>query len=135
MVLVAQPVTDPTDLPELAFDSEWSESVIKARKNAGLNQSELAAKVGTSQNMISLIESNGVGSSTFVLPICKELKIPPPAFYASSDQKRWADLGHRLRLRDPKKFTLAMALAESLVDGLEEPATQNGEIKQSVPKK
>ncbi len=92
----------------------------KAYKGEGLTQKELGARVGTSQNIISLIESGEVESSQYVLPICDVLEIPPPIHYASEDQKIWSQLGHVLRNKNPKQFRRAMALVEAMVEDEEE---------------
>lgn len=97
----------------------------KAYKGEGLTQGELGARVGTSQNIISLIESGKVESSQYVLPICDVLDIPPPVHYSSDDQKNWSQLGHVLRNKSMKKFRRAMALVEAMVeddDEAEKPA-------------
>lgn len=101
----------------------------RRRKDLDLTQLELASRVGTSQNMISNIESGGVTSSKFVLPICRALSIPPPMFFESEDQKSWSQLGHVLRGKSMKKFKLAMALVESMVDD-EEPESRRSERDQ-----
>jgi transcriptional regulator with XRE-family HTH domain len=104
------------DPPELATNDEWRAIAVRARKDAKLSQRELGAKVGTSQNMISEIETGGVSSSGFIGPICKVLKIPPPVHYEDDDQKAWSQLGHLLRTKNLSQFRRLMALAETMVD-------------------
>lgn len=109
--------------PEIATNEEWRGIMVRARKaykGEGLTQKELGARVGTSQNIISLIESGEVESSQYVLPICDVLEIPPPIHYASEDQKIWSQLGHVLRNKNPKQFRRAMALVEAMVEDEEE---------------
>lgn len=107
---------DPSDTPELATNEEWRGIMVRARKDAYMTQAELALRVGTSQNMISNLESGGVTSSKFVLPICRVLSIPPPMFFESEDQKLWSQLGHVLRGKNMKQFRRAMALVESMIE-------------------
>lgn len=76
----------------------------RARGEHGLTQAELGKRVGTSQNMISLIESGGVESSAFVLPICSVLSIPPPAHFDNDDERAWWQAGHVLRARNPRRY-------------------------------
>lgn len=90
--------------------------MVKARKDLDLTQAQLGAKVDTSQNMISLIESGEVGSSTFILAICRVLKIAEPLHYVSDEQKTWSQLGHLLRNKHPKKYRRYVALLESEVE-------------------
>ena len=100
----------------------------KAYGGEGLTQKELGGRVGTSQAMISLIESGEVGSSEFILPICGVLGIPPPMHFDSEDQKVWSQLGHVLRHKSMRKFQRAMALVASMVeddDADEKPANDD----------
>lgn len=117
---------DPS--PELATNEEWRTIMVRARKDHGLTQKELGAKVGTSQNMVSLIESGEVATSQYVLPICKVLSIPPPRFFESEDDAAWSQLGHVLRAKNMKQFRRAMALIEAMVEDLgdEKPANDDG---------
>lgn len=109
--------------------------MIRRRKDIGMTQAELAGRVGTSQNMISNLENGNVTSSSFVLPICRALSIPPPMFFESEDQKNWSQLGHVLRGKSMKKFKLAMALVESMVDEDEaRPASNDQPSKPTNPK-
>lgn len=96
--------------------------MVRARKEHKLTQAELAMRVGTSQNIVSLIESGGVSSSAFIMPICKVLKIPPPMHFEDDDQKSWSELGHMLRHRNMKQFRRAMALVQAMVEDEEEEA-------------
>lgn len=61
----------PADPPELTTTDKWRADAVEARERLGLSQEGLGTLVGTSQNMISLLESGGVRSSQFVLPISK----------------------------------------------------------------
>lgn len=132
-IVVLSPAIDQTDnrswssgvVPadpdaELGTNEEWRGIMQRARKDQGLSQAELAGKIGTSQNIVSLIENGEVLSSKFVLPICRKLKIPPPMHFESEEQRAWSQLGHVLRAKNMKQFRRAMALVESMVDDEEE---------------
>lgn len=113
--------------------------MVRARKDykgEGLTQAELAMKVGTSQNMISLIEAGEVVSSQFILPICEALSIPPPMHFAHEDQRTWSQLGHVLRYKSMKKFRRAMALVEAMVEDEddEEKPPRDDSAKQPIRK-
>lgn len=110
--------------PELATNEEWRGIMIRRRKELGLTQEELGRRVGTSQNMISLIEAGKVESSQYVLPICKELTIPPPTFYESDDQREWSQVGHLLRHKNMKQFRRMLDVVKGMV---EEEAAVNDE--------
>jgi transcriptional regulator with XRE-family HTH domain len=96
--------------------------MVRARKDQKLTQRELGARVGTSQNIVSLIESGEVASSAYVLPICRVLKIPPPVHFQDEDDATWSQLGHLLRTKSMKKFQRALALVESMVEDEDEDA-------------
>lgn len=104
----------PTERPELTTTPEWRADMLRARDAKGLSQGQLGQAAGTSQNMISLIESGAVGRSSFILPICETLEIAPPAHGDPADQ-RWVELGHKLRNRNQKVFARALALVESML--------------------
>jgi len=89
--------------------------MLSARKDKGWTQEELGRKVGTSQNIISLIESGGVEASQFVLPICKVLKISPPMFFEEEWQKNWYRLGRLLREQDLGDAEAAQKMVEALL--------------------
>lgn len=91
----------PADPPELATNEERA-AAVAAREAKGLSQREVGQKVGTSQNVVSLIESGKVESSSFVLPISRLLGISPPQFHESDEQRQWVELGHLLRSKDPR---------------------------------
>jgi transcriptional regulator with XRE-family HTH domain len=92
--------------------------MIRTRKAKRLTQKQVGSRVGTSQAIVSMIESGEIESSSFILPICKVLAIAPPQHHGSEEQKQWSQLGHLLRMRSPKQFRQALALVESM---LEEP--------------
>ena len=109
--------------PEIATNEEWRTIMVRARKDQGFTQAQLGTRVGTSQNIISLIETGppeGVSASRFVAPICRVLDIPYPMFFQDEEQKSWSQLGHVLRHRSMKQFRRAMALVESMVEDAEE---------------
>ena len=89
--------------------------MVAARKAKKLTQKQLASRIGTSQNIVSLIEAGGVESSSYILPICKQLGIAPPQFHESEEEKHWSQLGRLLRLKNRKHFRRVLALVESLV--------------------
>lgn len=90
--------------------------MVAARKAKKLTQKQLASRISTSQNIVSLIESGEIESSSFILPICKQLGIAPPQFHESEDQKLWTQFGHLLRLKNRKQFRRLLALVESMVE-------------------
>jgi len=89
--------------------------MVAARKAKKLTQKQLASRVGTSQNIVSLIEAGEVESSSYILPICKQLGIAPPQFHESEEEKHWSQLGHLLRLKNRRQFRRVLSLVESLV--------------------
>lgn len=99
---------------ELGTTQEWRAKVVEARQQAGMTQRELATRVGTSQNMISLIESGEVSSSGFVLAICRVLKIAPPTFHEDEALKEWDEIGHLMAHRSERKFRLMLSMAREL---------------------
>jgi transcriptional regulator with XRE-family HTH domain len=94
--------------------------MLAARRAGDLSQGQLGARVGTSQNVISLIERGIVGSSQFVLPICRVLRIHPPTFFESDEIRAWVRLGRDLRGRDEALFRRALSMVESMVEALGE---------------
>jgi len=113
----------PAEYPELATTPEWRQAMVVAREKRALTQTQLGSSVGTSQNIISLIESGGIGSSTFILPICRKLKIAPPQFYESDEQRLWAELGYLLQTKSKKQFRRAIALVEAIVEDTDDAAS------------
>lgn len=103
--------------PEMATSAEWRAAAVAARKSRKMSQREIATRLGTSQNMVSLIESGEVVSSSYILPMSRVLGIPPPQHYESDDHRQWAELGQLLRQRDRRVFRRALALVEELVKG------------------
>lgn len=114
------------EMPELATNDEWRGIMRRAREEArpnypkGMTQSELAGKVGTSQVMISKIESGEAESSKFVLRICRVLSIPAPAHFIDEKQKLWSQLGHVVRFHDEAQFETLLKLVESMAKKVEE---------------
>lgn len=86
--------------------------MVTKRKQAGMDQRQLGVRVGTSQNIISLIESGKSGSSSFILKICKVLHIPVPTHFISEGQERWALLGHLLEEKSSPEFQAQLAALE-----------------------
>ena len=57
---------------------EVGKRIAERRKNLGLTQEKLAAKIGLERNTIAKIEKSGVGISVeSLLAICKVLKVDP----------------------------------------------------------
>lgn len=116
------------DLPELATNEEWRGIMRRARLEPrddypkGMTQGELAKKVGTSQVMISNLESGAASSSKYVLPICNVLGIPLPEHFTDEVERAWAQLGRVIRakgLEQQKAATkVVMALAGITDDDL-----------------
>lgn len=99
--------------PELSITPAWRATLRCARTSAGLSQSQLAERVATSQNVISLLESGRVTSSSFVLPICGVLGIAPPTVLEDEQLERWVAAGRALRSRDPARFARPLAVLAS----------------------
>jgi transcriptional regulator with XRE-family HTH domain len=108
----------PGEEHELAISEDWRGVMRRARAAHGLTQAQLGQRVGTSQNMISLIEAGAVGSSAFVLPICRELGIPPPMFFQDEEDRSWIQTGRVLRARDMEVFRRALAMVEAMASAL-----------------
>lgn len=103
------------DEPELATNEEWRGIMVRARKEHGLSQAELGAKVGCSQVMISKIESDDVASnSSRILAICEVLKIPPPQHFENEEIKSWVQLGRLLRAKNRSQYKFVLQLVESM---------------------
>jgi transcriptional regulator with XRE-family HTH domain len=107
-------VTEEGDLPELATNDEWRGIMKRARMEHGLTQAELARKVGTSQVMISNLESGAATSSKYVLRICRELEIPVPEHFADDVDRAWAQLGRVLRAKGLDKQKAATEVVRAL---------------------
>lgn len=86
--------------------------MVARRKGKQMTQSQLGARVGTSQNVISLIESGQLEGSSFILKICKVLRIPVPMHFTTKEQERWALLGELLAESSPKEFEATIGLLE-----------------------
>ncbi len=102
------------DTAEIATNKTWRGIMVRARKDHKLTQTELGAKVGLSQVMISKIESGQSGGSSEILAICGILKIQPPQHFADEWQKKWAELGQVLRHKSPDHAEAAMRLVEAM---------------------
>lgn len=109
--------------------------MVRARKERGWTQEELGRKVGTSQNVISLIESGGVGASTFVTPICEKLKIPFPMFFEDDWQKNWHHLGRLLREQDIEGAEAAVKMVEAMLRKNAQPANTDEDRSSSRDKR
>lgn len=109
--------------------------MVRARKDQGFTQKTLGARVGTSQNIVSLIESGEVTSSSYIMPICKLLKIPPPMHFENEEDATWSQLGHLLRTKNMKQFRRAMALVESMLEDEAETKPANDESRKPANRK
>ena len=109
--------TEETKDPELATNEHWRDEMILARKAAGMTQDQLGTRVGATQVSISKIESGENGSSTFILPICRVLKIHPPEHYATSDDREFMRELAKVRREKPDQYKAVIALVHSIVDG------------------
>jgi len=107
--------------------------MIAGRKAKHLTQAQVGARVGTSQNMISLIESGEVESSSYILPICKLLGVAPPQFHETEEQKLWSQLGYLLNIKSKRQFRRALALVESMLEDTGE--TDVGETRDDVTRR
>jgi transcriptional regulator with XRE-family HTH domain len=104
----------PADPPVVATTEKFRADMYEARNRLGLSQEQLGAAVGTSQNMISLIESGKVLTSPYILPICKRLRIAAP-FHGTEEEQAWLELGLLLSTKYPAVFRSATALIESML--------------------
>jgi transcriptional regulator with XRE-family HTH domain len=83
-----------------------------------MSQADLGSRVGTSQNIISLLESGGIESSQFVIPICRALDISPPTFFETEEERTWWRLGRDLRAKNEAVFQSALSMIKSMVTAL-----------------
>lgn len=58
-----------------------------SRKNKGLSQKELAARIGTGQSTIATLETGGSVSTSYVFEIAKILNVSPEWLYYGSPQQ------------------------------------------------
>lgn len=107
------------ETPEIATNEEWRGIMVRARKQYGLTQGQLGDAVGTSQAMISKLESGEAGASSLVLAICRRLSIPEPQHFANEEQKEWSQLGHVLRHKGGQEYEAALALLRSMAKRIE----------------
>jgi DNA-binding XRE family transcriptional regulator len=118
--------------PELATNAEWRAEMVAARERKNMTQAELARLVGASQPNITDIEKGNVGASSFVLPICRLLKIAPPSHLLSPEQRRWSNIGHRLQDEAPARFIATMETLEAFLKSLRE---LDNAVADAVPKR
>lgn len=131
------------DLPELPTNEHWRELMKRARLQPrppdypkGITQQQLADMVGTSQVMISLIESGEVSSSKFIKPICQALgNIPPPEHFADELNRRWAKFGQMLRSRGLEKQEAAIRAVIALGGFTDEDLKEWGLLEDDEAKK
>lgn len=121
--------------PEIPVNNWWRRKMRAARLEKGWSQSELGAKVGGSQNMISLLEKpGGQGSSSKVLTICRALSIPPPFAMIEDDlEKRWIDAGKSLLKAEPNAFGALLMSAEGLLKNISDAATGHDQTQNAAP--
>ena len=107
--------------PEIATTPQWRERVREARAREGLNQGQLAAKLGTTQPTISDLETGKIAQSRLVTPISLELKVPLPYAPALDElERRWIEAGQLLRARHGALYLQQLQHVESLVALLSE---------------
>lgn len=111
--------------PELATNEEWRGIMVRARKDHKWSQDKLADKIGSSQAIISKIESGEVRTTSLVMPICRVLGIPPPEHFVDEFEKEWVRLGRALRYRNESQARAARTLIESMVKQYDAPATDD----------
>lgn len=112
--------SDTENEPELATNDEWRGIMARARKDHGMSQEDLGQKVGSSQAMISKIESGESGSSKLVRPICVLLNIPLPEHFTDEAERAWVQAGRVLRHRNPEQAKATLALVESMAKQYED---------------
>lgn len=86
----------------------------RARRDAGLTQTQLAHAVGVSQPVVSAIERGQHAASSAILAICRVLSLPPPMVASEPEIERFIAAGLTLRLRSPAVFAAQLLLIESL---------------------
>jgi len=84
---------------------DWRAAMRTARKVQGVTQTALAAALGITQAAVSEIERGTVQASSYVIPICRLLKIPPPVFYESDIDARLASGGVGPASSEPDTFS------------------------------
>lgn len=110
--------------PEIPTTELWRRAMREARKAQSVTQVELAQRVRCTQPVIAGIERGSIKSSTLVIPICDELKIPPPhVLVEDSIDERWIEVGRRLRRKMPALFDGQLAGIESMLKSLEKAET------------
>jgi transcriptional regulator with XRE-family HTH domain len=103
----------PSD-PEIATNTHWRSLMRRARDTNGYSQAALARRIGLSQNVVSQIESGEQEASSYILRICRVLKIPPPvAMFADEQDQRWYEAGQLMRRRNPRMFRSQLAAMEA----------------------
>lgn len=114
--------------PEISTTPYWRGLMREARAQGGLNQGQLAAKLGTTQPTISDIETGEISQSKLVTPICDALGIPLP-YEPVEDamERRWIEAGRLLRHRRGDVFIQQLENIESLVKLLSGPDNESGD--------
>ena len=125
------PDGDDSDYPELATTPQWRAQVKEARRRQGLNQGQIAARLGTTQPTISDIETGAIAQSKLVTPISDLLGVSIPYASVEDDlERRWIDAGRLLRARHRGVFSQQLASLESLIkllsEGAEDDADDSG---------
>lgn len=102
--------------PDLPINKEWGSLVRRARNDAGMTQAQLALRIGVEQGLISYIENGQVGSSRAVMPLVRELQIPPPKqYFADEEEERWVNAGRVLRRINEPAFRGLLTAAEQMI--------------------
>lgn len=110
--------------PWLPVTSQWREAARNARKEQGYTQRTLAQVVGGTQAMISEIEKGHAKRSQLVLPMCRVLKIPPPAVGIDDETSDWGRLGAELRHRNEPLFESFRATIRKILEATVPPVTR-----------
>ncbi len=98
---------------------QWAADVRRTREERGVTQMALADAVDASQNAIAKIEACQVAQSRFVKPISVYLGLPVPQRYADEDDRRWAEMGRKLRAQSPATYDAACAFVLSMLGDAE----------------
>ncbi len=105
-------VSAPEDeRPELATNKEWRDEMRRVRKSLSMSQQVLADAIDADQGDISKIETGEVGSSKYILPICKALGIEPPEHFVDENSRLWIRMLEAVRASDRP---LAKAILENI---------------------
>lgn len=104
------------EYPEISFTADWGSLVRRKRVEMKLSQDELSDRVGCEQALLSMIENGRVLSSKAVVPLVRELDIPPPRQFLGDElDERWHDAGRVLRRVNLSVFKALLTSAEQAI--------------------